>query len=221
MVGCGVFDGLDVIVDGDGDGARGTGKISANHEDNTEFAESVSEGQDDGGNYARQRKRKNDLAEGAPGICAEDAGRGKELWVEAPERGDEGLDAKWKAVENAGDDESGESERELVTEEGEPEFAERAARSHGDEEIKAENGGWENERESDDGFDEKFGAKFGEREPVGERSREEQKNRGDQEGEAEREEEFGHGRVRLPWNWMTERFGFGKTIFFEDGLRGR
>jgi len=41
-----------------------------------------------------------------------------------------------------------------VTEEGEPEFAERSARAHGDEEIETEDA-WERRRreKSDDGFD--------------------------------------------------------------------
>src|SRR5882757_6018355 len=55
LVGSGVFDGLDVVVNGDGDGASGARKISANHEDDAKFAESVSEGQNDCGNYAGER----------------------------------------------------------------------------------------------------------------------------------------------------------------------
>jgi len=199
----GVFDGLDMIVNGNGDGARGAGKISANHEDDAEFAEGVSESENDGGDYAGERKRKNDLAERTPWISTEDARGGEEFWIEAFKRGDERLDAERKAVENAGDDEAGESESERVTEESEPEFAERAARAHGDEEIEAEDGGRKDERESDDGFDKKLCSKLGEGEPVGERSGENEKNRGDEEGQAKGEEEFGHGVGReliLEWN---------------------
>jgi len=60
-------------------------------------------------------------------------------------------------------------------------------------------------------------------EPVGERRRENKKNRGDEEGEAEGEEEFGHGVGRgFIWEWMAEGFGFGEAVFFEDGsCRGR
>src|SRR3989440_6371692 len=153
LVGGGVFDGLHVVVNGDGDGASGTGKISADHEHDAKFAESVSEGENDRGNYAGERKRKNDLAKRAPRVCAEDARGGEEFWVEAFERGDEWLHAERKAVENAGDDEAGEGESERVTEKGEPEFTKGAARAHGDEEIKTENSGRKNERKCDDGFD--------------------------------------------------------------------
>src|SRR5258708_5508688 len=69
LIGSGVFDGLDVVVNEDGDGASGARKISANHEDDAKFAESVSEGQNDCGNYSRSRKRKNDLAKRAPRVC--------------------------------------------------------------------------------------------------------------------------------------------------------
>src|SRR5256885_8460857 len=144
LVGGGVFDGLHVVVNGDGDGASGTGKISADHEDDAKFAESVREGENDRGNYAGERKRKNDLAKRAPRVCAEDAGGGEEFGIEAFERGDDRLHAEWKAVENAGDDEAGERESERVAEEGEPKFSKKAARTHGDEEIKAEDGGRKN-----------------------------------------------------------------------------
>jgi len=101
----------------------------------------VSEGENDGGDYAGERKRKNDLAKRAPRVCAEDARGGEEFWVEAFEEGDEWLYAERKAVEDAGDDEAAEGESERVAEEGEPEFAERSARAHGDEEIETEDGG--------------------------------------------------------------------------------
>ena len=94
LIGSGVFDGLDVVVDGDGDGASGAGKISANHEDDAEFAESVSEGENDRGNYAGERKRKNDLAKRARRVCTEDARGGEEFWVEAFESGDEWLNTE-------------------------------------------------------------------------------------------------------------------------------
>ena len=52
MIGGGVLDGLNVIVDGNGDGARGAGKIATDHEDNAEFAESVGECEDRGSDYS-------------------------------------------------------------------------------------------------------------------------------------------------------------------------
>ena len=54
----------------------GAGKISADHENDAEFTEGVRESENDSGNYAGERKRKNDLEKCAPGICAEDAGSG-------------------------------------------------------------------------------------------------------------------------------------------------
>jgi hypothetical protein len=160
LIGGDVLEGLNVIVDGDGNGAGGPGEIAAHHEDDAKFAEGVGEGEDDSSDYAWQRKRKNDAAESAPLICAENAGGGEKLWIKSLERGDEWLDAKWKTVEDACNDEACEGESERVTEEGEPEFAERAARAHGYEEIETEHGGRENEWESDNGFDEEFSAPF-------------------------------------------------------------
>jgi len=83
LVGGGVLDGLDVIVDGDGDGARGAGKIAADHEDDAEFAERVSEGENNSGDYAGERKRKNNAAERAEFVCAENARGVEEFWIES------------------------------------------------------------------------------------------------------------------------------------------
>lgn len=192
MIGGGVFDGLNVVVNGDGNGASGAGEIAANHKDDAKFTDRVGKSEDNGSDYSGKRKRKNNSSERAPFVCTEDAGSGEKFWVETFERGDEGLDAKRKTVENAGNDEASESEGERVTEESEPEFAERTARAHGDEEIEAEDGRRKNERKSDDGFDQEFGAKFGEDEPVGERRGEAEKNHGDEKSEAKREKEFSH-----------------------------
>src|SRR5262245_59586815 len=51
LIGFGVFDGLDAVVNGDGNGAGSAGKISANHEDDPKFAESVSESKDESGDH--------------------------------------------------------------------------------------------------------------------------------------------------------------------------
>ena len=129
------------------------------------------------------------------------------------------MHAERKAVENAGDDEAGKRESERVAEKGEPEFSNRAARAHGDEEIKTKNGGGKNERKCDDGFDEKFCAKFGKGEPVGERRRENKKNRGDEEGEAEGEEEFGHGVGRgFIWEWDGRGIRVWRSRIFRGWL---
>src|SRR5262245_41501177 len=41
LIGGGVLDGLHVIVNGNGDSARGAGEIATDHEDDAKFAESV------------------------------------------------------------------------------------------------------------------------------------------------------------------------------------
>ena len=61
-----------------------------------------------------------------------------------------------------------------------------------EETLSSRNGGRKDERESRDGFKEKFCAPFGEGEPVRERRRKNEKDRGDKKGEAEGEEKFGH-----------------------------
>ena len=131
----------------------------------------MGEGQNGGGDYAGERKRKNNAEKSSLLVSAEDARSSEKFRVNLFKRGDEWLDAEGQAVENAGDDEAGEGESERVAEEGEPKSAERTSRAHGDEEIKTKNGWREDERKSDNGFDEKFCAEFGKGEPVGERRR--------------------------------------------------
>ena len=148
-----------MVVYGDGDGASGSGEIAADHKNDAELAERVGESENQRSEDAGKGKRKHDSPECAPRVRAEDARRGEEFWIEALKGGDQRLNAERKAIENAGDDEAGESESERMAEEREPEFAERASRAHGNEEIKTEDGRRQNERKSDDGLDEEFGAK--------------------------------------------------------------
>jgi hypothetical protein len=83
LIGGRVFDGLDVIVNGDGDGARCTGEIAADHEHDAEFTEGVREGKDNRSDYTRERERKNDGAEDAEFVGAEDSRGVEEFWIEA------------------------------------------------------------------------------------------------------------------------------------------
>ena len=79
-----------------------------------------------------------------------------------------------------------------MAEEELPEFAERAARPHGEENVKAENRRRQNERERDESFQEKFATPVREGEPARERQTEDEKNCGDAESQAEREQEGFH-----------------------------
>ena len=181
-----------MVVDGDGNGAGGPGKISADHKDHAKFAQSVSESENDGRDYTGERKRKSDTTKSAPGTCAENARGGEKFGIETLERGDERLDTERKTVKNACEDKAGKGESECVTEKKEPELAKRAARAHGDEEIKTENGGRQYERKSDNGFDDKFGAEFGKGEPMGYGRGDDEQDRCDKKSEAEGEQEFLH-----------------------------
>jgi len=151
----------------------------------------------------------------------EDARGGEEFWVEAFEEGDEWLYAERKAVEDAGDDEAAEGESERVAEEGEPEFAERSARAHGDEEIETEDGGRRREEERRR-LRLEILAEFGKGEPVGERRRENEKIAVTRKARRkERRSSVMALGVDSSGNGMAEGFGFGETVFFEDGLSRR
>src|ERR1700691_4590432 len=60
-IGGGVGEVLDLVVDGNGEGAGGAGDVAADHEDDTEFTDRVREaesrGGDDGVRGERQEKR--------------------------------------------------------------------------------------------------------------------------------------------------------------------
>ena len=72
-----------MIIDGDGNGTGGAGKIAADHEDDAKFSEGVSESENDGGDYTGKRERKNDGAESAEFVCAEDARSVEKFWIES------------------------------------------------------------------------------------------------------------------------------------------
>jgi hypothetical protein len=74
-----------------------------------------------------------------------------------------------------------------MPEEGLPSLAKKAARAEGDKGIEAKDRRRENERESHNGFEEKFSSPGTESKPIGERQRENEKNQRDSNGETKRE----------------------------------
>src|SRR5262245_48811750 len=89
MICGGVVDGLYVVVDGDGDGSRGSWKIAADHEDDAELAEGVGKCEDNGGEHSGKGEREDDTPKRAPVVGAKDSGGGQEFWIESFEGGNE------------------------------------------------------------------------------------------------------------------------------------
>lgn len=80
-MGAGVIEGLDTVVDVDGDGAGDAGEIAANHENYAEFAEGVSEAEDNGGEQAGKRERQDYAEKSACGTGTENDGGVEEAAV--------------------------------------------------------------------------------------------------------------------------------------------
>src|SRR4029077_2168502 len=89
---------------------------------------------------------------------AEDGGSVKQSSVDSLKRNDERLHRKWKAVQDRGKNQSGESERQTVAEEHDPEFSQRTARPHGNQRVKAEHRRRQHQRQRHQRFEEEFSA---------------------------------------------------------------
>lgn len=153
VVGGGVVEVLDLVVESDGEGSGGSGDVAAEHEDDAEFAYGVGEGEDGGGEERGAREGEDDAAEGSGGGGSE-AGGGFEVGaVDPAEAGDERLYGEGKAVEDRSGEKTAEAEGEGMSEEVDEETSDGCERAEGDEEIKADDGGWKDERKGYDGLD--------------------------------------------------------------------
>ena len=90
--------------------------------------------------------------------------------IDLRERRGDRLHGERQAVEHRGDDQAFERERQRVPGPLRPPSSERAARAHGHQQIEAEHGRRQHERQRDDRFDQERPAAAREREPVGERA---------------------------------------------------
>ena len=185
----GVVERLDAVVDIDGDRSGDSGKITADHQHDAEFAERVRKAEHQRSEKAGPREREDDAEKCAGAIRAEDGGGIEQASIERFKGSDERLHGKWQAVEHGGEHESGKGKGERMAEKQLPKFTKRAARTHSNERVKPEDGRREHEWQRDDGFEQKFSAPHAEGQTVRERKSEHKKKEGDSRGEAEREEE--------------------------------
>lgn len=169
MVCRGVVERLNVIVDRDGDRARGAGNVAADHEHHAKFAKSVREGEREASDQPGDRERQDHASEGLPPGCAERGGRAEEFAIDGGEGRREGLHREWEAIDDGADDESFKGEGERVSGNALPPAAERALCAERNEQVEAQDGWRQNEGKRDDGFDKKFPAAARESDPVGER----------------------------------------------------
>src|SRR5580658_5741748 len=73
-VGGGVVEVLDLVVEDDGEGARGAGNVSAEHEDYAELAHGVEKAEDGGGNKRSAGEWNQERSSEADGAGAQQAG---------------------------------------------------------------------------------------------------------------------------------------------------
>lgn len=191
VIGLGIGEVLDLVVDGDGEGAGGSWDVSANHEYDAEFAYGVGEDKCDSGEYRSFGEWEEQFAEDADASGAEQCGLFAEGRIDGLETGDERLYRKGEAVDDGADDESPEGEGEGMADD----VGEKAARgglgAEKDEKVEAEDGGWEQQREGTDGFDDGAQAGAGEDDPGGDGCAENEEDEGGDGGEAHGEPERG------------------------------
>ena len=185
----GVVEVLHLVVEGDGEGAGGAGDVSAEHEDDAEFADGVGEGEDRRGDERGLRERESDSAEDAERRGAEGGGDFKQGGIDGAEAGDERLHGEGKRIENGADDEPGEGEGERMSEDADDEAAWSGERAERDEKIEAEDGGRQDKRERDDGLGERAERAVAGCDPPGDGQGDGEQQRGGSEREAQREPE--------------------------------
>lgn len=189
MVRSGVVEGLDVVVNGDGNSTGGARDVAADHEHDAKFAEGMREGEGEAGDQARDGERQNYAVKGSPARCAERGGGGEEFAVDGGEGCSEGLHSEGKTVNDGTNDEAFEGERESVLGEILPPAPEWALRAKSDEQVETEDGGRKYERKRDDGLDQELPAAAGEGDPVRQRESEGEQGDGDDERQAQRQDE--------------------------------
>src|SRR5215469_5719392 len=129
-VGIRVLEGLNLVIDSDGDGARDARNVATDHQHHSEFAERMSKAEDQRGDQAGNRERQRNLAEDAPASGSESCGSVKEACVHGFKRCDQRLYGKRQAVEQRRQQKTGESESQGVAEPCKPQLAQKAVRTH-------------------------------------------------------------------------------------------
>ncbi len=110
QVGGGVLELLHLVIDGDGEGSGDSGDVASDHEDDSELADGVGEGEDGGGEEGHARERERDAAEegewrGSEDLCDFECGA-----VYRSKCDDEGLNGEGQAVDHGADEQAPEGE---------------------------------------------------------------------------------------------------------------
>ena len=177
VVGLGVGEILHLVVDGDGESARGAGNVAADHEDDAEFSDGVGEAEGGGCEDGAGGEREENLAKDAEASCAEKASLFYQRGVNGVEAGGERLHGEGQAVDDGANDESGEREGEGMAEEMRDAAAEGGALAEKDEQIEAEDRGRQQDGEGREGFHERAQRRAGADDPEGERNGDHEQNR--------------------------------------------
>ena len=94
---------LHLIVERDGERARGAGKIAADHEDNAEFADGVGEAEYGRGEERSARERENDAPHFVPAPAAQRGGGVEHGAIDGGEASGEWLHGEGQAVDDGAD----------------------------------------------------------------------------------------------------------------------
>ena len=95
---------LHLIVERDGERARGARKIAANHQDDAELANGVGKAEHRGGEQRSARERENDAPHSVPATAAERGGGVEHGAIDRGKAGGQRLHGKRQAVDDRADD---------------------------------------------------------------------------------------------------------------------
>jgi len=174
----GVFQSLHVVVNGDGQHLRAARDVAADHQDDAEFSESVRKGQNRGGQNAGRREWKGHREEAIQRAGPQGGRRLQRTVAHGGEGVAHRLHREGQGIDAGADDQSRERECQRSEAELLREGAKRSVRAEHQQQIEAENSGWKDEGQRDDGLQQQTQAAAGARQPPREGDADEQKDDG-------------------------------------------
>jgi len=141
-----------VIVDGDGEHLGLARDIAADHQHNAKFPQGVGKSQRGGGNESRPGQWQHDGKEPIQGRGPQGAGGFHGAPVDSGKGVLQRLHHKWHGIEHGADNQPGEGKRQSGAPQGDPAGAQNPLGGEGNQQIEAEHGRGQYQRQGDDGL---------------------------------------------------------------------
>ncbi len=164
---------LHLVVEGDAGDAGFAGDGASDHQHHAKLTQSVRKAEGEADAHAAAGQGEMDPPKRAPAGGSGSAAGIEEFGRNSAECGLKRLDGKRQGVDHGRDDQAGERKREGGSKQRDPPTSRRMQRGESDQEVEANYGGREHDRQGHEGFQRGGDAEAGGIEPMGERQAEE------------------------------------------------